>query len=159
MKSKFKTISKDGAGRITSKLTKPKDWAHRTPGEGRPKLVISGRAKQIPMNTELVTSSVVANLLLSWKTGTRYCDWNVSCLNPARKLSAQDVLDIVHNPNESFFQIQINRGRQIFLFEDLSGIISGGHSPEDKRDKQIGKRNSNQCFVCGHKKSKCTCEK
>lgn len=159
MKPKFKTISKNGAGRITSKLTKPKDWAHRTPGEGRPKLVHSGRAKKVPMSSEIWTMGAVAERLLDYKAGTRWCEGDISCLNPARRLTAQDVLDIIHYPDLANCSVQINREKKILIFDSLNTVISGGKSTLEMQDAKAHKRNASQCFVCGHKKSKCTCEK
>lgn len=158
MKPKFKTISKDGAGRITSKLTKPKDWAHRTPGEGRPKLVHSGRAKQVPMADQIWPMGIVAQELLELKAGSKWCEWDISCMNPARKLTAQDVLDIIYYPNLPNCFVQVNKSKKILIFVYLYDVLSGGHSAGDKQDAKVGKRNKAQCFVCGHRYSHCTCD-
>lgn len=165
-----KHISKDGRGRITSKITKPKDWAYRTPSEGRAKHVHSPRAKKIKMAHSIWHDKDISKMLLAICAGTRHCQWNISCENPARKLTAQDVLDVIHGLRFHFqdddgLEIKCNEKYQIFIFVDLSDILTGTReepiAPALTKDEiEIAKRHVSEpvCEGCGSYKSVYTCK-
>lgn len=142
-----KHISKNGEGKITSKVTKPKDWAFRTPSEGRPKSVHSRRCKPIPMKHVFYTWPAVRRFLIDQKVGHRHGTWDVSCENPARKISAQDVLDVYHYANFGTFEVKFNEEKEIMIFVDLTDCLSGGHDEKmqeaaiasERLDKELKK--------------------
>lgn len=141
-----KTISKNGAGKITSKVTKPKDWAFRTPAEGRPKSVISRRAKQIKMHCSLWDKIVVYDFILHDAIQNGDNVWKVSCENPARKLTAQDLIDLIRYP-KPMLEVKFNSEYKICIFVDLTDVLTGGHEEPippalTAKEIEIGKRHS-----------------
>lgn len=126
-----KHISKNGQGKITSKITKPKDWAFRTPFEGRAKSVHSRRCKPIKMNHVFWKGRVVKYYLMDAKVGTVMCHNDVSCENPARKLNAQDVLNLYHQIGDTEeIELKYNVEKGIAIFVDLTNYLTGGHDEQ-----------------------------
>lgn len=132
-------ISKNGQGKITSKVTKPKDWAFRTPSEGRPKSVHSQRVKQVKMEHALWSKEKVGEWLLMNSAGWHTCEWQISCENPARMLTASDVLGIFYADSRIMIETKINRELKIMIFVDLSDILTGGHEDSDSIPPQLTK--------------------
>lgn len=161
-----KTINKNGAGKITSKITKPKDWAFRTPSEGRPKSVISRRAKPIKMECALWSQERVRDFLLMYCAGSPICKVQISCENPARVLTASDVLSIIYAHPREMIEVKLNREYKILIFPDLTDILTGGHeesiSPAlTAKEIEVGKRHVVHkevypCKKCG-KYGPCKC--
>lgn len=121
-----KTINKNGAGKITSKVTKPKDWAFRTPAEGRPKSVISRRAKPVKMHYVLWKKEIVRDFVIYDLMENQNFKWQVSCENPTRKLTAQDLIDLVRYPQPAL-EVKCNIEHKICIFVDLTDVLTGGH--------------------------------
>lgn len=142
-----KTINKNGAGKITSKVTKPKDWAFRTPSEGRPKSVISRRAKPVKMECALWSQERVRDFFLMYGAGWHICKWQISCENPARVLMASDVLGILYAHPSEMIEVKINREHKVLIFPDLTDILTGGHEEPippalTAKEIEVGKRHS-----------------
>lgn len=126
-KTSIKHISKDGRGHITSKVTKPKDWAFRTQSEGRAKHVHSPRAKPVKLEHSMQRGCHLKLGLLAYKAGIKDCEWRVSCESPFRaQFDASDVLYAYHGmENDSTYEIKFSREHRIFIFCDLTDILTG----------------------------------
>lgn len=130
MKAKFSHKTVYDAGKTVSKTPKPKDWAFRTPSEGRPKSVISKRCKPIKMSHEIHDCHMIRNFLVLAKAGKTGSQLQITCENPARKLTAQDVLDVMYSEQKQF-EVKFNREKAILIFVDLTETITGGHEEND----------------------------
>lgn len=132
-----KHISKDGKGRIISKVTKPKDWAFRTPSEGRPKSVHSRQAKPVKFE-HLYIGYKAAKLWIETRI-VKGCLWKISCENPNRTLTAQDILDFYNSPTSKSIEVKINYDLKLLIFPDLTDILTGGHEDSDSIPTQLTK--------------------
>lgn len=146
-----KHISKDGRGRITSKITKPKDWAYRTPSEGRAKHVHSPRAKKIKMQHSMQSGKYLKQMLLDYSVGMNYCQWKVSCELPfLAKFDVRDTLYAYHGmENQDTYEIKFNREHKILIFCDLEGVLTGAReeaiAPALTKDEiEIAKRHTSK---------------
>lgn len=123
-KIKFAYRTTYNSGKTVSKIPKPKDWAHRTPSEGRPKL-INPKLKKLKMKQTWWDENQVHDFLLKIKAGIKECEWNVSCEYPRRNLTQSDVLKMLIACFHSIqtIEVKINTQSKIVIFCDLEDFF------------------------------------